>query len=208
MSQRAGQKLLCGIGVNDTTDPVFGVDGDGNRWWCPYYSCWYNMLRRVSGKYDTYRNESYKKVSATPDFLRFSQYKPWMKNQDWEGKTLDKDILGDGTLYSFETCCFIPNDVNVFLTGLHTPTERLYGVSYRPKTNSYIARIFYKGHNHTQGIFKNKYLARAAYVKGKLKFFEDVVKDHNLEDRIAQAVIDKYQKAYEEAILFSLKENN
>lgn len=202
---RAGQKLLCGLGLNDTTDKVFEVFPDGTKWWCPIYSCWYNMLRRVSGKYDTHRNESYKKVSATDDFLLFSKFKPWMQEQAWEGNTLDKDIFGDGTLYSFETCCFIPNDVNVFLTGLHTPVERVYGVTYRPKTGNWMARVYYKNEHHTVGTFANKYSARAAYVKKKLEFFNEVIIDHKLPDHIAEAVINKYQKAYDEAILYSLK---
>lgn len=202
---RAGKKLLCGIGLNDTDEPVCGTDEEGNRWWCPYYSCWYNMLRRVSGKYDTFRNESYKKVTATDDFLLFSKYKPWMKDQPWQGNTLDKDILGDGTLYSFETCCFIPNDVNVFLTGLHTTTERAYGVTFKPKTGNYLARVYYKNQHYTVGTFGNKYSARAAYVKKKLEFFDEVITDHKLPDHISQAVINKYQKAYDEAILYSLK---
>lgn len=205
MSQIAGKKLLCGVGLNDTNEPVFGFYEDGSRWWCPFYGCWYNMLRRVSGKYDTFRNESYKKVSATEDFLLFSKFKPWMKDQPWEGNTLDKDILGDGTLYSFETCCFIPNNVNVFLTGLHTTTERAYGVSFKPKTGNWLARVFYKGQHYNLGTYANKYKARAAYVKSKLELFEEVKVEYNLPENIANAVIEKYQKAYDEAILYSLK---
>lgn len=203
MAPRPGMKLLCGVGINDTTDPVYINYKDGNKWWCPYYSCWYNMLRRVSGKYKTKKNESYKETKATEDFLRFSKFKPWMMSQDWKDKTLDKDILGDGTLYSFETCCFIPNEVNVFLTGLHTPTERLYGVSYRPKTDNYVARVFYKEQHHALGTFSNKYTARASYVKKKLEFWEEVVVEHKLSEEIANAVRKKYQTAYDDAIRLS-----
>jgi len=203
MAPRPGMKLLCGIGINDTTDPVYINYKDGNKWWCPYYSCWYNMLRRVSGKYDTKKNESYKETKATEDFLRFSKFKPWMVSQKWEGNSLDKDIFGDGSLYSFETCCFIPDDVNAFLTGLNTSSDRLYGVSYRAHSDVYTSAVRYKGILNHMGCFPNKYLARASYVEKKLEFWEEVVVEHKLSEEIANAVRKKYQTAYDDAICLS-----
>lgn len=38
-----------------------------------------------------------------------------METQDWEGKALDKDLIGDGKLYSPECCVFIDQSLNNFL---------------------------------------------------------------------------------------------
>lgn len=34
--------------------------------------------------------------------------------QDWQGKELDKDLLGDGKLYSPANCIFVTGQVNTF----------------------------------------------------------------------------------------------
>ena len=40
-----------------------------------------------------------------------------MVEQDWEGLQLDKDLLVNGSkVYSRETCVFVSNQVNIFLT--------------------------------------------------------------------------------------------
>jgi hypothetical protein len=83
-------------------------------WQCPYYRKWFNMIRRC---YDTnylYRH-TYQDVSVCDDWLTFSNFRSWMMGQDWENKALDKDLLGDGKLYSPNTCCFLPQSINNFL---------------------------------------------------------------------------------------------
>jgi hypothetical protein len=39
-----------------------------------------------------------------------------MKTQDWVDKELDKDLLGDGKLYSPETVVFVTQRVNTFMS--------------------------------------------------------------------------------------------
>lgn len=104
-------KLVAGIGINDADYPIFKTIG-GKREICPYYRKWADMLNRAYklGKH------SYISCEVCDEWLTFSNFKRWMEEQDWEGKQLDKDLLGDGKLYSPDTCCFIDSKANSFLT--------------------------------------------------------------------------------------------
>lgn len=107
---------VYGIGINDADYPVNITEGEGKQrkiiWRCAYYQKWVNMLDRVNGSH--YR-PSYVETSVCEDWLNFSAFKSWMEQQDWQGKELDKDLKGDGTLYSPETCVFVSKKVNMLV---------------------------------------------------------------------------------------------
>ena len=104
-----GIKPVHGVGINDadynTNYPVR----------CKYYSKWTDMLMRCYSKHYQAKNPRYIGCTVCNDWLIFSNFKMWMETQDWIGKELDKDLLGDGRIYSPETCCFISRAVNAFL---------------------------------------------------------------------------------------------
>ena len=111
------RKKVCGFGINDV-DYVINkkvTDSNGNTFKevCPFYRRWLNMIQRCYSDRPHYT--TYKDVSVCEDWRYLSKFKDWMEQQDWEGKHLDKDLLGDGKLYSPETCCFIDNQTNVFI---------------------------------------------------------------------------------------------
>ena len=99
--------MIFGVGINDLS----GTEC------CPYYKRWTSMLQRCySLSFQTNNNESYFGCSVCSDWLVFSNFKSWMKNKDWKGKELDKDIIKDGNkLYSPDTCCFVERKVNSLL---------------------------------------------------------------------------------------------
>lgn len=108
------KKLVYGIGINDSDYMVRPRNGS-ERIYCPFYSTWKEMLRRVSRpkKFPMYSD-----VSVCNEWLIFSNFKRWMEDQEWEGKSLDKDILGsDKKIYSPETCCFVDKVTNSFFSG-------------------------------------------------------------------------------------------
>lgn len=108
-----------------------------NKSVCPYYSKWHSMLSRCYSSSSLKRNPTYKGCVVHKDWLTFSNFKSWMEKQDWVGKVLDKDILGDGTIYSEDTCTFIPSRVNNFVCeGGATRGEYMLGVH---KYNNHIA---------------------------------------------------------------------
>ena len=93
---------------------VFGVatcDLTGVRGTKPY-STWKNMLRRCYSHYD-YNQASYEGCTVTHEWLLYSTFKKWFDENYVEGYALDKDIIKkNNLLYSPETCCFVPQEIN------------------------------------------------------------------------------------------------
>jgi hypothetical protein len=107
----AASKLIFGVGINDAT---YKVKGGGVT--CPYYRKWSSMLERCYSERELREYPQYRGCLVETNWHYFSNFKSWMESQDWEGKHLDKDLLGDGKLYSPETCCFLKAGTNMFLT--------------------------------------------------------------------------------------------
>ena len=97
-------KSVCGIGY-------FGVGIHKSR--CKKYDVWVTMLSRCySGRYNSYNN-----CSVCGYWHNYQIFGNWFDN-NYNTKTmskwaLDKDILVKGNkIYSPETCCFVPNQIN------------------------------------------------------------------------------------------------
>lgn len=118
-------KLVAGIGINDAD---YDVSKDG-RITCQYYKEWSQLLYRLD-KFGS---------TVCDEWRRFSTFKTWMKQQDWEGKSLDKDLLGRKQRhYSPENCVFISHKLNTLIAStMHQrmfkgePTKYLRGVCRR-----------------------------------------------------------------------------
>ena len=118
-------KLVYGVGINDLcyrTRVYEEVTKDGGkRIWktvftCKYYAVWKSMLARCYSKKFLERNPSYIGTSVCSEWLSATAFKKWMEQQDWSGKSLDKDIIVPGNkLYSPETCAFVLPATNLFV---------------------------------------------------------------------------------------------
>lgn len=141
-------KLVAGVGINDADYAVvrFSVpDKNGRRtqvFRCPYYSRWHGMLNRCFNKSKGIY-KSYEKTTVCEEWLTFSNFKRWMEGCDWEGKHLDKDLRGDSTLYSPETCTWIPRDLNTFIEDV-TDTKD-YPIPAIFISNRYEVQLVFKG---------------------------------------------------------------
>ena len=119
-------KLVCGVGVNDLpyrTQVNEDVTKDGGKrilksvFRCKYYAAWKRMLERCYSKKSLESYPSYIGTSVCSEWLYATAFKKWMEQQDWHGKCLDKDIIVPGSkLYSPETCAFVLNATNSFVT--------------------------------------------------------------------------------------------
>lgn len=107
------RKLVFGIGINDAKYTTTLKDGNGKRLLCPYYEKWSSMMRRCYSSYAQKIRPTYKDCFVCNEWLIFSNFKSWMKKQDWKGLELDKDILFKGNKeYSPSTCLFVTPEVN------------------------------------------------------------------------------------------------
>ena len=104
-------KFVCGVGTNDKVRETSSSGISTSRE--IYYRRWYSMLYRCySGKYP-----SYKGTVVCEEWLIFSNFRKWMKEQekhiDLNNRQLDKDVLLPGSnVYSPETCHFVTPEVN------------------------------------------------------------------------------------------------
>lgn len=108
---------VAGIGINDANYITNKYSKIGGKiklvWRCPYYNTWSRMLNRC---YGNSASPQYKDVEVCTEWLTFSNFKSWMEEQDWKDKELDKDLFGDGSIYSPDSCCFIPAHLNTLIT--------------------------------------------------------------------------------------------
>jgi len=113
------------------------VNGKRKRetiWECPYYVVWQNMHTRYKNISD---KPCYRELEICADWYYLSKFKGWMETQDWKGKALDKDLLGNGKLYSPETCCFISPKINVFISDKQKNINGLKGIIFQKDRNNY-----------------------------------------------------------------------
>lgn len=174
------KKGVYGIGKNDADYPT-QVNGKH----CPYYLKWKTMLLRVVKK----PYNCYDEVNVCEEWLTFSNFKSWMEKQDWEGKHLDKDLLGDGKLYSPDNCCFIDPVLNSFLA--ENPVGK-YKVGVGKNYNRYLARCCnpFTGERERLGTFGCETAAHLAYKRKKLEHAIELAK--GLDPKLAKSLIGKF----------------
>ena len=111
-----GKETMYGVGYLNGEKPY----SKGN---CEYeYEIWSSMMQRCYGRgaSSKYHND----CSVSDNFKDYSYFKMWCNQQIGfncrDGKKglfhLDKDLLSnDARIYSEETCCFIPAEINCAL---------------------------------------------------------------------------------------------
>ena len=81
----------------------------------PGRKTWDKMMRRCYDPKDSSWS-AYGKVGVdvAEDFKSFENFSKWYQEHYISGWELDKDILGNGTRYSKEVCCYVPDYINSF----------------------------------------------------------------------------------------------
>ena len=176
---------LCGIAVNDANYVVKPIDGPV----CSFYKTWKSMIERCYSEKYHERKPSYKDCCVCKEWLIFSNFKTWMKMQDWSNKHLDKDILGNGKLYSPETCCFIEPWLN---TLLNTQSNRRGNlpIGVTKHRNKFTAHISIRGKHIYIGMFVSADEAHDAYMVTKVNHVSAMMKQYPNE-RIKAAVLNE-----------------
>ena len=176
------KNLYLGKGVSDGTFLTKG---------CPYYRTWTNMLKRCYGANAKHKKSPYDDCTVCDDWLTFSTFKGWMETQDWEGKELDKDLLGNGKLYSPETCVFIITKTNRFLSRSNKESSGAYFDKSRDKWSSFCSNPF-TGKDEFLGRFFDREEAHQKYLDRKLELAH-LIADTENDERVKQAVVVKYE---------------
>lgn len=169
MRKYTKSKLVYGFGVNDADYQISHYDSNGRQEHvCQFYAIWKSMIFRCYHKKGAY----YGKVSVCDEWLTFSNFKKWMEKQDWCGKEIDKDLLGDGKHYSEKSCVFLPKRVNVFISKVNKENPEECGFFYverrtKDKYMATIADLSRKCRRRTIGYFPTAADANAAFWREK-----------------------------------------
>ena len=197
-------KLICGVGVNDLgyrTRVYEELPKNGGKrvreivFRCKYYTAWRNMLERCYSKKYLESYPSYNGTSVCNEWLSATAFKKWMEQQDWSGKCLDKDIISPKSkLYSPETCAFVLNETNSFVTASDASRgEYPIGVCLRKPTGKYQALCgnpFTRKQEHL-GYFSTPEEAHEAWRKRKHELAQFVAATES-DPRVVEALKKRY----------------
>ncbi len=104
------------FGVGYIGDSVTKVNGKIT----PEYKLWCLMLNRCYGKTNRNNLSAYENCTVSENFKNFTYFKDWCNKQVGFNEPLfqlDKDLLMRGNrIYSENTCCFIPQEINVAIS--------------------------------------------------------------------------------------------
>lgn len=139
------RSLIHGVGVNDLGYNISQLTQEGKQILCPFYATWRRMIRRCYSEKDLLEHPTYAGKYVCDEWLSATNFKAWMKNQHWEGLDLDKDVLVmNNTVYSHETCAFIPQKLNKILLYKRDKGEFPTGVTLRSNPNNWNLAKMYK----------------------------------------------------------------
>ena len=197
-------KLVCGVGVNDLpykTQVWEAVTENGGKrvrkivFKCKYYIAWKSMLERCYSKKYLEMYPSYIGTSVCSEWLSATAFKKWMEQQEWQGKSLDKDIIAPGSkLYSPETCAFVLQATNLFVTASDASRgEYPVGVSLDKRAGKYKAQCGnpFTRKNENLGRFSTPEEAHEAWRKRKHELAQ-LVADAESDPRIVGALKKRY----------------
>ena len=197
-------KLVCGVGVNDLgyrTQVREEVTKNGGKrilktvFKCKYYAVWDSMLKRCYSEKYLERYPSYIGTSVCSEWLSASAFKKWMEQQDWHGKCLDKDIIAPKSkLYSPETCAFVLNATNSFVTARDACRgDYPVGVNLFKPTGKYQARCKnpFTGKQEYLGLFSTTDEAHEAWRKRKHDLAQLVAATES-DPRVVEALKKRY----------------
>lgn len=172
------KKPIFGIGINDL------ILCKGSK----MYKVWFNMIRRCYDSRFHIKNPTYKNCSVHKEWLILSNFKVWFDCNYKENYELDKDILVKGNkVYSPETCCFVPKEINMLLNKQHKHRGE-YSVGVTKNHNKYIATISKLGVKTKIGSYDNEYDAFIAYKYAKEQYVKERAEKYFQDGKISEKV--------------------
>ena len=179
------------------------VDASRNRTKHHFYSKWCSMRSRCSktgwkGKYKAYTG-----CSICDEWNSFNNFNEWAENPTngyIDGYHLDKDLLVKGNkIYSPQTCCFIPHEINSMLTNCKK-RRGAYPIGVSKNRNVYCVTLSRYSNVSCIGTFNTPEEAFNAYKIAKEQHIKELANKYFKEGKMTQRVYDALMK-YEVEII-------
>jgi len=171
---------VFGFGINDAhymTTPKI----DGKIVHCPLYRKWVGMLHRTCSDELKEKYPTYKECYVVDEWLKFSTFRQWMCQEDWENKELDKDIIIPGNKeYGPSTCVFVSHEVNTLLND-HASDRGDLPRGVKTNGKRFQARLSLSGRREALGTFDTPEEASKIYILAKSR---EIIRVANLQENI------------------------
>lgn len=112
------KNLIYGLGINDSNEVTRTHS----------YRSWYNLFVRCYDYKSMHKRPTYDGCCVSREWQKYSNFKKWYDKNYVRGWCLDKDLLVPGNKeYHPDKCCYLPNEINVFLAN-----KRMHGNNSQP----------------------------------------------------------------------------
>lgn len=180
------QSLIFGIGINNSNHPV-RVNGKHLK----AYTTWHSILLRCYSSKCHNKRPTYIKCSVCEEWLRYSNFEKWHELNYREGYVIDKDILISGnTVYSPETCRFVPLVINNLLLTKSDSGEYIVGVSKENRRNKYRAGLSKYGKNINLGYYETPEEAHEVWRLAKIEYVGEIARAYLFSGEISEEIFD------------------
>jgi hypothetical protein len=172
-------KSVYGVGFTGVGEYSSSVKGKHTL----AYSRWKGMLERCYSEKFKKGHPSYKDCVVAEDWHNFQNFAGWFYSQRFSDVyELDKDLLFKGNkLYSANTCCFLPKEINSALVrsicdpdntiGIKITSSGKYSAEYRDDSGKKYLGSF----STEMEAFQNYAAARKSYIKSLAEKFRDTL---------------------------------
>ena len=152
----------------------FGIGNYGSKTHNKIYYTWNAMLSRCYSERYQEKYPTYKDVTVYEEWYNFQNFAKWFEENYKEDFQLDKDILQKGNkIYSPETCCFVPQEINILLTKSKGTIDNLpMGISKHG--NKFQAQITMNGNLVYLGAFDTIEEAFIVYKTAKEEYIKEI----------------------------------
>ena len=168
--EKKPRKKIYGVGVTSKGKYKTTCSGKHGK----IYKMWRGILRRCYCEKFQQTSVSYKGCTISEEWYDFQNFASWCEDNYVEGYQIDKDILLKGNkVYSPETCCFVPHEINSMFTNKKRKRGAcLIGVVKRK--NVYEANFSVKKKAIYLGTFLTEKEAFLAYKEAKEKHIKNI----------------------------------
>lgn len=155
------------------------------------YITWVNMLKRCYCEKTQINYPTYKDVTVCKEWHNFQNFAEWYEENYIEGFFIDKDIIcKDCKIYSPETCCFVPNEVNMLFVK-SSKARGAYLIGVHKVKNRYVAQINKNREVIFLGSFITEIEAFKAYKTAKEQYIKEVAEKYKyqIKKQVYQALV-------------------
>lgn len=166
-------KLLYGIAFNSGGKHKTQASGKKTS----AYQAWRDMLKRCYSAKSQEKNPTYIECVVTEDWYDFQNFAEWFYSNEYsdKGYQLDKDILfPNSKIYSPETCCFVPQELNILLLDSAAARgQHPQGVCFDKSRSKFQAQLKINGKSKHLGRFDTSGEAYQAYKEAKERYVKN-----------------------------------